>query len=144
MAEEIVLYGSPSCGMVPSVRNMLEGAGASYRYLDISRDAEARRCVREINNGFESVPTLEFPDGSTLTEPTARELAKKLTSLGLQVRPPSWGRRLALLLESPAFRIAAIVLGLVGLLSQTSWLLVLSVAIFALSLVVAWWRKRLG
>ncbi len=144
MAETIVLYGSPNCGFVPSVRNMLEGTGASYQYIDISRDAEARRRVKEINGGFESVPTIEFPDGSTLTEPTARELAEKLATLGLQARPPSWGHRLALLLESPALRIAAISLGLVGLLFRTYWLFILGAAILALSLVIGWWRRRRG
>ena len=144
MAEKIVLYGTPMCGMVPGVRSVLERAGASYQYIDISRDAEARRRVREINEGFESVPTLEFPDGSTLTEPTARELAEKLATLGLQVRPPSWGHRLALLLESPSLRMAAVGLGLAGLLVRTPWLLILGAAILALSLAVGWWRKRRG
>lgn len=144
MAETIVLYGSPTCGLVPSVRNALAGAGASYQYIDIARDAEARRRVKEINGGFESVPTIEFPDGSTLTEPTARELAEKLATLGFQVHPPSWGHRLALLLKSPTLRIAAISLGLIGLLFRTYWLLILGAVILGLSLVIGWWHKSRG
>jgi mycoredoxin len=144
MSERILLYGRPNCGMVSSVRSVLEGASASYQYIDISQDAEARRRVQEINDGFESVPTLEFSDGSTLTEPAARDLEKKLAALGLQVDTPSEDPRLVLLLESSVLRIAAIGMVLVGLLGRIYWLLILGAAILALSLVAGWWRKRRG
>ena len=81
MSEKIMVYGSPVCGMVPPVRGVLDRAGASYEYVDISRDDVARQRVREINEGIESVPTLEFPDGDTLTEPSLRELEEKLAAL---------------------------------------------------------------
>ena len=60
MSEKIMLYGTPLCGMVPPVRGVLDRAGASYEYIDISQDDVARQRVREINEGLESVPTLEF------------------------------------------------------------------------------------
>ena len=142
MSDKIMVYGSPVCGMVPPVRGVLDRAGASYEYIDISRDAEARQRVREINEGLESVPTLEFPDGSTLTEPTLRELEQKLAALGLQARPLTWSHRLAPLLESPALRVVAIGLALVGLLGREPWLLILGAAILVLSLLAGWWRKR--
>lgn len=142
MSEKIMVYGTPMCGMVPPVRAMLDRAGAPYEYVDISRDAEARRRVLEVNEGLESVPTLEFPDGSSLTEPALSELEEKLAALGLQARPLTWSHRLALLLESPALRVVAIGLALVGLLVREPWLLILGAAILVLSLVVGLWRKR--
>ena len=142
MSEKIMFYGTPVCGMVPGVRGVLDRAGASYEYVDISRDDVARQHVREINEGIESVPTLEFPDGDTLTEPSLRELEEKLAALGLQARPQTWSDRLALLLESPAILVVAIGLALVGLLGRRQWLLILGVAIVVLSLVAGWWRKR--
>jgi mycoredoxin len=123
---------------------VLDRAGASYEYVDISRDDVARQRVREINEGLESVPTLEFPDGDTLTEPSLRELEEKLEGLGLQARPQTWSDRLALLLESPAILVVAICLALAGLLSRQQWLLILGVVIVVLSLVAGWWRKRNG
>jgi len=142
MSEEILLYGTPICGMVPPVRRVLDLAAASYQYIDISRDAEARRRVWEINEGLESVPTLEFPDGSTLTEPSLLQLEEKLTTLGLRVPPLTWSRRLALLLESQALRIVAIALALVGLLSRQPWLLISGLTILILSFAGGCWRKR--
>ncbi len=141
MSKKIVLYGTPFCGMVPPVRSVLDRADADYQYVDISRNVEARRRVREINEGLESVPTLEFPDGSTLTEPALRELEEKLTALGLQVRPQVWSDQLALLLESQALRIVAVSLAIVGLLGRKFWLLILGLAILVVSLVASWRRR---
>ena len=107
MSEKIMFYGSPVCGMVPPVRSVLERSDASYEYVDISRDDVARQRVREINEGLESVPTLEFPDGDTLTEPSLRELEEKLAALGLQARPQTRSDRMALMLESPAILVLA-------------------------------------
>jgi mycoredoxin len=142
MSDKIMFYGTPVCGMVPPVRGVLDRAGASYEYVDISRDAEARQRVREINRGVESVPTLEFPDGDTLTEPSLRELEEKLAALGLEARPQSSSDRLALLLESPVLLVVAIGLALVGLLGREPWLVILGIVIVVLSLVAGWRRKR--
>lgn len=61
---------------------MLDEAHVDYEYVDIYTDPAAREWVREVNRGYESVPTLVFPDGSTLTEPSRRQLRAKLKSLG--------------------------------------------------------------
>lgn len=81
----IRLYGTPSCPGLPPVRAMLEQVGVEYEYIDISRNDAARKRLREINQGYESVPTLEFTDGSSLTEPNAGELGKKLKAMGYHV-----------------------------------------------------------
>ncbi len=78
----IILYGRPGCPMIPPVRGMLKRAKAGYLYVDISQDAPSRLKVREINNGSESVPTLQFPDGDTLTEPAISQLRAKLEEMG--------------------------------------------------------------
>lgn len=81
----IILYGRPGCPMLPPVRGMLKRAKADYLYLDINQDPSARLKVQEINNGSESVPTLQFPDGSTLTEPAMSHLRAKLEAVGYEV-----------------------------------------------------------
>lgn len=83
--EKIILYGHAGCFGVPPARQMLERTGAPFEYIDIHHNAEAAAEVRRINNGYESVPTLIFPDGSTLTEPSAWALRKKLSVLGYRV-----------------------------------------------------------
>ncbi len=89
MSKKIIVYGSPTCTMVPPVRGMLQRANVPFDYVDISKDASGRAVVQEINNGYESVPTLVFPDEDTLTEPPLATLKAKLESLGYETKPPT-------------------------------------------------------
>ncbi len=87
MAENknIILYGHPTCPMLPPVIGMLKESKVEYTYINIHQDEVGREHVREINNGYESVPTLVFPDGSTLTEPSFKILKNKLQASGYKV-----------------------------------------------------------
>ena len=87
---KIILYGSPMCPMVSPVRAALSRSSAEFEYVDIFRDSMGRQAVRQINQGFESVPTLVFPDGSTLTEPGPGQVTRKLQAMGYEVTPPRW------------------------------------------------------
>ena len=90
MSDKIILYGSPTCAAVAPVRGILERAGAAFEYVDILRDEDGRQRVLDINNGYASVPTLVFADGSHLTEPSPEQLKRKLRRLGYDGRPPTW------------------------------------------------------
>jgi mycoredoxin len=85
MPEQIILYGRPGCFMVGAAKRTLERANATFEYINIHRNEAARKRVREINNGNESVPTLEFPDETVLTEPSTDELKQKLEEMGYSV-----------------------------------------------------------
>ena len=101
MTERIILYGSLTCPMVPPVRSLLQRASAEFDYVDILFNQEARRRVIEINQGNASVPTLVFPDGSTLTEPAIDDLEAKLQSLGLDIPPATPIERVRIVLQAP-------------------------------------------
>ncbi len=88
--EEIRVYGHSTCPMVPPVLSMLSRTDAKYAYVNIHKDESGRQHVKQINNGYESVPTLVFPDGSTLTEPSTDELRKKLEAIGYDVPLFAW------------------------------------------------------
>lgn len=90
MPTPITLYGTPICPGLPPVRGLLGQAKVPYDYIDITRDPAAAAKVRALNDGNESVPTLVFPDGSSLTEPSAGQLKEKLESLGYRVGPLAW------------------------------------------------------
>ena len=80
--KKIILYAHPTCPGVYPVQGVLKQAEAEFEYINIYEDFAAREHVREINNGYESVPTLVFPDASTLTEPNERQLRRKLQQMG--------------------------------------------------------------
>ena len=90
MQHVIILYGHRTCPNLGPVKGLLTQSKVRFEYIDIHQDGAAAARVRTINHGDESVPTLVFPDGSTLTEPTVGELRSKLRSLGYKVGPAAW------------------------------------------------------
>ncbi len=121
--------------MVPPVRRLLEQADVSYEYVDIYGDPHARERVREINHGDESVPTLIFPDGSTLTEPSLRELRAKLQDMGYEITPPTWTDRIQSVFENPLTRVLGTACLLVGMVSDRQSLIIAGVVILAIGLL---------
>jgi len=77
----LILYGTSWCGATRRARQTLETRRIQYTYIDIDSDEEGRAFVEKTNRGYRSVPTLLFPDGSTLTEPTTIELADAIAKL---------------------------------------------------------------
>jgi mycoredoxin len=75
---EIIVYGTTWCGDTIRARSYLDKNNIPYKWIDIDKDAEASKFVEKTNKGFRSVPTIIFPDGSILVEPTTTELAKKI------------------------------------------------------------------
>ena len=96
------MYGTPTCPGVPPARGMLDRAQVPFDYVNIAEDAESRGKVMAINDGNASVPTLVFPDGSTLTEPSTAVLRQKLESLGYKVPQPTLWQSLR---DNPFFSI---------------------------------------
>jgi mycoredoxin len=86
MAEKIILYGTTWCAGSRRAKQLLDENKIDYRWVDIDIERSARSILEEINHGYQSVPTIVFPDGKTLTEPTMNELAKQL---GIEP-PPSF------------------------------------------------------
>lgn len=70
----IRFYGSPLCPDCLRSRKYLDSKKISYQYIDLETDEKAAEEVRKINNGFQSIPTIVFPDGKILVEPTEKIL----------------------------------------------------------------------
>ncbi len=75
---QIVLYGVSWCGDCRRARQVLVENNIPYLDIDIEKDEKAADFVRQKNRGFQSVPTIVFPDGSFLTEPDRTTLINKL------------------------------------------------------------------
>ena len=76
--EKITLYTSRFCAHSLSVEYLLREYGIPAQIVNIDGDAEARARLMQLNGGYASVPTLIFPDGSQLTEPSLHRLREKL------------------------------------------------------------------
>ena len=80
--EQIVMYGTNWCPDCARVRRMLEKHTVKFAWNDIEKDANACSFVEKTNRGNRSVPTIVFPDGSILVEPSDSELETKLRLAG--------------------------------------------------------------
>ena len=74
----VVIIGADWCGDCRRARQFLDTYDIPYQWIDIDVDKHAEQIVLEINQGFRSIPTILFEDGSTLVEPTNFDLITKL------------------------------------------------------------------
>ncbi len=82
MTPDITLYGTPWCGDCKRSRRLMDDRKVAYQYIDIEKDEAAAAEVVRLNNGNQSVPTIVFPDGAVLVEPSNATLTAKLVELG--------------------------------------------------------------
>ena len=82
-SEEIVVYSTVWCPDCKRAKRFLGEQRIPYVNIDIEQDAEAMALVERINQGKRVIPTIVFPDGEILVEPTNAQLAERL---GLQTK----------------------------------------------------------
>jgi glutaredoxin-like protein len=75
---KIKFYGVVWCGDCTRSKRYLKQHEIAYDYIDVDEDAEGLEFVKSVNSGRRIVPTILFPDGDTLVEPTNVELGTKL------------------------------------------------------------------
>jgi mycoredoxin len=76
--EPITVYATTWCGDCHRAKRVLDRHRVAYRWIDVDEDDGAAAEVIRLNRGYRSVPTIVFPDGSILTEPSDPELEAKL------------------------------------------------------------------
>jgi len=77
----LTMYSTSWCGYCHRLKSQLQREGIAYTVVDIERDDAAANFVASVNGGNQTVPTLKFDDGSTLTNPSIVEVKKHLTGL---------------------------------------------------------------
>ena len=87
--------------------------------------------MQGINHGNASVPTLVFPDGSSLTEPKLDALSRKLDALGYAPRPATRRERLILITQDRMISTLGVVFLAIGLLGNQPSLTVAGVTLLA-------------
>jgi thioredoxin reductase (NADPH) len=103
--DQLTMYGAPWCPDCRRSKAFLMEQRIAYRWIDIDQDAEARARVEALQGGGLTIPTIVFPDGSYLLEPSNAELADHL---GLQLRARRSAYDLLILGGGPAGLSAAI------------------------------------
>jgi mycoredoxin len=74
------MYTTDWCGYCVRLKHGLEREGIAFEEVNIERVPDAAELVMQVNGGNRTVPTLVFPDGSALTNPSLREVKAKLAA----------------------------------------------------------------
>ena len=80
MSSAIKMYTTPWCGYCHRLKGQLDREGIAYDIVDIEREPDAAQVVEQVNNGNQTVPTLVFDDGSSLTNPSMAQIKAKLAA----------------------------------------------------------------
>jgi len=75
---EIELYGASWCPDCRRAKKFLADQRVPYVWHDIEQRPELVEIVEQKNDGKRTIPTIVFPDGTHLAEPSNEELADKL------------------------------------------------------------------
>lgn len=74
----IVLYGTNWCTDCKRSKKFLGEQRVPYTFVDIENDLDGQATVERVNAGKQIIPTIIFPDGGVLVEPSNAELAARL------------------------------------------------------------------
>ena len=83
MSQRVTMYTTPWCGFCRRLKSQLAREGIEVAEVDIERDPVAADYVMSVNGGNQTVPTVVFPDGTALTNPSAAKVRERLATLAI-------------------------------------------------------------
>ena len=78
VSQRVMMYTTPWCGFCRRLKGQLAREGIEVAEIDIERDPAAADYVMSVNGGMQTVPTVVFPDGAALTNPSAAQVRERL------------------------------------------------------------------
>jgi mycoredoxin len=76
----LTVFTTTWCGYCVRLKAQLQREGIDYAEVDIERDESAAQVVMSVNRGNQTVPTVLFPDGTALTNPSVAEVKAQLAA----------------------------------------------------------------
>ena len=81
MAGQLTMYTTNWCGFCRRLKSQLARAGIDLVEINIEADPAAAEFVMTVNGGNQTVPTLVFPDGSAMVNPSAAQVQARMAEL---------------------------------------------------------------
>ena len=80
----LIVYGHHSCGLARRLAEVLAERHIDHDWRDVQTgEPRFRDELRQLARGYLSVPTVIFPDGTVMVEPSPREVLSKLSPSSL-------------------------------------------------------------
>ena len=83
MAQPLTMYSTTWCAFCRRLKSQLAADGIEITEVNIEEDPAAADFVMSVNGGFQTVPTLLFPDGTALTNPSLAAVKQRLSELAV-------------------------------------------------------------
>ncbi|GAA2006528.1 glutaredoxin domain-containing protein [Microbacterium ulmi] len=80
-AGEVTVFSAEWCGHCTRLKGQLARAGVGYREVQIEQDPAAERIAAHVNGGDWLIPTVVFPDGQALVNPSLAVVQATLASV---------------------------------------------------------------
>ncbi|MFI0736980.1 mycoredoxin [Streptomyces sp. NPDC021100] len=74
----VTMYSTTWCGYCRRLKSQMDREGIAYTEVNIELDPESAAFVEKANDGNQTVPTVLFSDGSTLTNPSLAQVKAKI------------------------------------------------------------------
>jgi mycoredoxin len=74
----LTMYSTSWCGYCHRLKTQLDREGIEYTVVDIERDEAAAEYVMSVNGGNQTVPTVRFDDGTSMTNPSIVQVKQRL------------------------------------------------------------------
>ena len=81
MSGQLIMYTTPWCGFCRNLKKQLARHGIELTEVDIEQDPDACEFVMSVNGGNQTVPTVRFPDGTVLVNPSAAQVRERLAAV---------------------------------------------------------------
>jgi mycoredoxin len=81
VAQPLTMYTTTWCAYCRRLKSQLAAEGIEIAEVNIEEDPDAADYVMSVNGGFQTVPTVLFPDGSALTNPSTTAVMQRLGEL---------------------------------------------------------------
>ncbi len=74
----VTMFTTSWCGYCVRLKRLMQTEGIQFAEVNIETDAQAADVVMNANGGNRTVPTLQFADGTTLTNPSIDQVKAQL------------------------------------------------------------------
>ena len=79
--KSVTMYSTTWCGYCRRLKSQFDREGIDYTVVDIEQNPTAADYVMSVNGGNQTVPTIQYSDGSAMTNPTIVQVRAKLGAL---------------------------------------------------------------
>lgn len=80
VSDPVTMYSTVWCGYCRRLKGQMDREGIAYVEVNIEDEPNAADLVMSVNGGNQTVPTLVFPDGSALSNPSLAQIKAHLAA----------------------------------------------------------------